>query len=100
MDWFVVQDYMREVQLHVDFEPAPDLKTIERAFLAAQREAWTYCTILAGERPGTYDVSVEGLYIPRDSERRGLLMALFDRPINNLMYEPEYVGWEWFDGTW
>jgi len=101
MDWFTMQDWMWEVQLHVDFEPAPELQTVRAAYNASYGEGWLYSTILAGEAQDTYDVSLEALYVHRGSRHLGKLESIFGRETNDIgMMGKEYIGWEWFSGVW
>lgn len=95
VDWFEIAERHREISLSVDFEPAPRLETVRRAFELSGRDAEILVVAFAGKKPGTYDLSVEALYLPRSNAATiARISAVFGIEPNGDMD----FGWEWFGG--
>jgi hypothetical protein len=94
IDWFSLGVRHREIQLEVDFDPAPDLGMIHDAFQAARGEAELLVTGYAGMKPGTFEISIEALYVVKGRGLEGPLGDIFGREPNGFMDH----GWEWFSG--
>jgi hypothetical protein len=97
-DWFSLSDRHREIHLEVDFKPAPSLGIIHDAYEAARGEAELLVVGFPGIRPGFFDISVEGLYLPKGHAYQKRVELAFGRE-PNFEYGTE-IGWEWFGGVW
>jgi hypothetical protein len=95
VNWFDLAREHHELNLSVDFEPAPRLETIERAYRLAPGNSEFLTVVMAGKKPGTFDVSVEAFYLVNASQPQiDRISAVFGHEPNGYMD----FGWEWFSG--
>lgn len=92
VDWFKISRKQSEIRLEVDFDNAPSLETIYRAFNATRGEAELLVVGYPGKSQGAYDLSVQALYILEDGPFTEPLTRIFGKKPNGFM---DY-GWEWF----
>lgn len=95
-DWFALGVRHPEIQLNIDFDPAPSMGDVHDAYQAARGEGELLVVGYPGEEPGTFDISVEGIYLPKGHQYQKRVEVAFGMA-PNFEYESE-IGWDWFGG--
>lgn len=95
-DWFSLAAQHPELNVEIDYEPAPSMGDVHDAYQAARGEGELLVLGMPGEALGTFDIIIEGLYLPKGHRYQKRVEVVFGRK-PNFEYESE-IGWDWFGG--